>query len=226
MSMWKVNLFQQIRQRPLRHQQISGYLLVPRETSARCICLSLIFWAELSVTNICFTLFELYVYLKSSYVYQSDTHIICLPQILPHWDLWDYAGDKTGSKGMEFSWEEDLLQVHSCHLGDQAPKICKSWVRFTGSTIPMLWCWNQADFRNMFKTLRLQWSNWSNGVSYCYFWLLFLWFMTSTTQEKKRKPLQYMKLDKFFMMLYIKQAGMLPTRCLSQTDKLIGFVHP
>ena len=135
-------------------------------------------------------------------------------------------GTRRGARAWSFLGKKISYKCIAAIWGDQAPKICKSWVRFTGSTIPMLWCWNQADFRNMFKTLRLQWSNWSNLVSYCYFWLLFLWFMTSTTQEKKRKPLQYMKLDKFFMMLYIKQAGMLPTRCLSQTDKLIGFVHP
>jgi hypothetical protein len=59
MSMWKVNLFQQIQQWPQRHLQVSGYLLVPREASTRCICLSLIIWAGLNVTIICFTRYSL-----------------------------------------------------------------------------------------------------------------------------------------------------------------------
>ena len=103
----------------------------------------------------------------------NQPNIIKYPsQVLRHSDLWDYAGDKKRGQSMEFSWEEDLSQVHSCHLGDPAPKIRKSWVRFTGSTGPMLWCWNQADLDKIVLNLTPQWSNESNGISYFYCWFL------------------------------------------------------
>ena len=41
-------------------------------------------------------------------------------------------------------------------------------------------------------------------------------FTWANAEGKKRAPLKYWRLDQYFMNLYIKQGGMLPTRFLIQ----------
>ena len=37
-------------------------------------------------------------------------------------------------------------------------------------------------------------------------------------EDKKRHPLKYMAIDKFFLRVYIQQAGMLPTKLLDRVS--------
>lgn len=39
-------------------------------------------------------------------------------------------------------------------------------------------------------------------------------------EDKKRRPLKYMSLDKIFLRIYIQQAGMLPTQFLAFTGSI------
>ena len=227
MSMWKVNLFQQIQQWPQRHLQVSGYLLVPREASTRCICLSLIIWAGLNVTIICFTRYSLnqsaleYNQISTSHEYLK----FYLTQIYETMRgtrrgarEWSFLGKRISHKCIAAIWgsgpkdSQELGQVYWIY-GTDALVLKPSWF---GKNMSCAKFYTSVVSPIILYNMRFP----------IYLWLLLLWFIHSPTQEKKRKPLQYMRLDRFFMTLYIKQAGMLPTRCLSQIDKMTGCVYP
>lgn len=91
----------------------------------------------------------------------------------------------------------------------QAPKAAISRAGETGQAISMFWLSALLSAKFLEQSQEVSTANLSCKLGDpMSFFNMVLW----TVKVKKRTPLKYMRIDQFFMKLYVQQGGMLPTQ--------------